>query len=147
MNIMAYDVLQSDQLYPNCKWVELEELLEQSDVISLHCPLTSETEGIINQETLNRMKSSAFLINTGRGSLIVEQDLAEALNCGTIAGAGLDVLVEEPPAKDNLLLTAKNCLITPHIAWAAKEARERLMNIAINNLKLFLEGNPVNSVS
>lgn len=128
------------------EWVELKELLQQSDVVSLHCPMTPATERIINAERLSYMKKSAFLINTSRGQLIDEQDVADALNSGQLAGAGLDVLSTEPPAADNPLLTAKNCIITPHIAWATKEARVRLMDIAINNVRSFLEGSPVNKV-
>src|SRR5699024_7877022 len=107
-------------------------------VISLHCPLTSSTEGLINRKTIEQMKNSALLINTSRGKLVVDRDLANALNHNRIAGAGLDVLSTEPPPKDNPLLTAKNCLITPHIAWATREARSRLMSIAIHNVEVFL---------
>ena len=127
--------------------VELDTLLAESDYISINCPLTSENEGFINKSTIGKMKSSVFLINTGRGHLINEQDLAEALNAGRIAGAGLDVLSIEPPKADNPLLKAKNCFITPHIAWATFEARTRLMNIATENLKAFMNGKPVNIVS
>lgn len=148
MNVLAYDANKSDQSQrKNFKWAELNELLSLSDVVSLHCPLFPETKGIINKETLRKMKKSAFLINTSRGPLIVDEDLAEALNRDVIAGAGLDVLSEEPPKSDNLLFTAKNCLITPHISWATKEARSRLMDIAVDNLKKFLDGNPQNVVS
>jgi len=129
------------------EYLELSEIFRQADVISVHCPLTPETEGLICKKTLERMKPSAFLINTSRGGLVVERDLADALNEGRIAGAGLDVLSTEPPAADNPLLTARNCIITPHIAWATKEARERLMNIAADNLRAFLEGRPQNTVS
>mgnify|MGYP001407035542 FL=1 len=125
----------------------MDELLQESDVVSIHCPLFEETRGLINMDRLKRMKKTAFLINTSRGPVVVEEDLAEALNKGIIAGAGLDVLSQEPPAKDNPLLTAKNCIITPHIAWATKEARQRLMKIATDNLKAYLEGKPINIVS
>jgi glycerate dehydrogenase len=131
----------------NFRWAAIDELLEQSDVVSMHCPLMPETEGLLNRDSLKRMKKTAFLLNTSRGPLIVEKDLAEALNTGLIAGAGLDVLSVEPPSADNPLLTAKNCLITPHIAWATKEARTRMMNIALDNLKAFLSGHPVNLVN
>ena len=131
----------------NVKRVELDELFRVSDIISLHCPLFPSTKGIINKNNIEKMKRSAFLINTARGPLIVEEDLAEALNNGRIAGAGLDVLSTEPPKADNPLLTAKNCLMTPHISWATLEARARLMNMAVNNLKAFLEGNPINVVN
>ncbi len=148
MNIIAYDSYKSDQSHrKNFKWAELTELLAESDVVTLHCPLFPETKGIISLDNLKKMKSSAFLINTSRGPLIVDEDLTEALNTGIIAGAGLDVLSVEPPSKENPLLTAKNCLITPHISWATKEARARLMDIAVENLKEFLSGNPVNVVN
>jgi glycerate dehydrogenase len=131
----------------NVKRVDLDELLRESDIVSLHCPLFPSTKGIINKGNIEKMKKSAFLINTARGPLIVEEDLAEALNSGRIAGAGVDVLSTEPPKADNPLLTAKNCLITPHISWATFEARTRLMNMAVDNLKAFLQGNPINVVS
>ena len=127
--------------------VELNRLLATSDFVSINCPLTAENERFINKSTIAKMKSSAFLINTGRGPLIDEQDLADALNNGKIAGASLDVLSTEPPKADNPLPKAKNCYITPHIAWATVEARTRLMKIAAENLKSFLEGNPQNVVS
>lgn len=147
MDVLAVGSGRSNQpQIAGIKWVELNELLERSDVVSLHCPLTSATEKIINAERLAHMKSSAFLINTSRGQLIDEQDLADALNSGQIAGAGLDVLATEPPVADNPLLQAKNCIITPHIAWATKEARMRLMDIAVNNVKSFIEGSPINKV-
>lgn len=148
LEILAYSRTRKDQSHrKNFRWVELPELFEQSDVVSIHCPLTSETEGMINRDTLTRMKNSAFLINTARGQHIVEQELAEALNEGLIAGAGLDVLSQEPPPNDNPLLNARNCIITPHIAWATKEARSRLMDIAVNNLRSHLSGNPCNVVN
>jgi glycerate dehydrogenase len=148
MKVLGYDSHQNDQSgRKDFKWAELDELLSESDVVSLHCPLFPETKGIINKNSLNKMKNSAFLINTSRGPLIVDEDLADALNNGVIAGAALDVLSVEPPKADNLLLKAKNCLITPHISWATKEARARLMAIAADNLKKFLEGSPVNVVN
>jgi len=125
----------------------LDELLEQSDVISLHCPLVEATKGIINRETISKMKDGVILINTSRGQLIVEEALAEGLKSGKIAAAGLDVLQTEPPPDDHPLLNLPNCTITPHIAWAPKEARIRLMQIAIENLRSYLDGNPVNVVS
>lgn len=129
------------------QWIDsLDELLVRSDVISLHCPLTEDTNGMINAERLRLMKPSAFLINTARGPLIEENALADALNSKRIAGAALDVLGAEPPAADNPLFRAKNCIITPHIAWATKEARTRLINTAGENLKAYLEGSPVNTV-
>ncbi len=127
--------------------VDLETLLRQSDVISLHCPLTPDTKGIINRERLNLMKSSALLLNTSRGPLIVEEDLAEALRAGRIAGAGLDVLAVEPPAGGNPLFSAPNCFITPHQAWATGAARQRLMTVAVENFRRFLEGQAQNVVS
>jgi len=127
--------------------VDLETLLSESDFISINCPLTPENAGFINKDTIDKMKSTAFLVNTGRGPLINEQDLANALNSGKIAGAGLDVLSVEPALKSNPLPFAKNCFITPHIAWATFEARTRLMNIATENLKAFIDGNPQNVVN
>ena len=148
MNIIASSRHQTDQSdRKNFRWAEVNEVLELADVVSIHCPLVPETKGIINAERLKRMKSSAFLINTSRGPVVVEQDLADALNNGIIAGAGIDVLSIEPPAKDNPLFKAKNCIITPHIAWATKEARVRLMDIAVNNLASFINGKPINVVS
>ncbi|RIJ47448.1 D-2-hydroxyacid dehydrogenase [Maribellus luteus] len=127
--------------------VDLDTLLEDSDFISINCPLTDDNKGFINRESLKKMKKTAFLVNTGRGPLINEQDLADALNNGVIAGAGLDVLSVEPATKDNPLPKARNCYITPHIAWATFEARERLMEIAANNLKAFIKGSPINVVN
>lgn len=127
--------------------VDLDTLLQQSDFISINCPLTDENKGFINKAALQKMKSSAFLINTGRGPLLVEQDVADALNTGQIAGAGLDVLAIEPATADNPLPRAKNCYITPHIAWATLEARQRLMQIAIENLKAFSKGQAINVVN
>jgi glycerate dehydrogenase len=129
------------------KQVDLKTLLSESDFISVNCPLTPENEGFINKDTIEKMKPTAFLVNTGRGALINEQDLANSLNSGTIAGAGLDVLSVEPALKSNPLPFAKNCFITPHIAWATLEARTRLMNIATENLKAFIDGNPRNVVN
>jgi len=127
--------------------IGLEELLEESDVVSLHCPLLAETRGIIRASNLQRMKPSAFLLNTSRGPLVVEQDLADALNAGTIAGAGVDVLSVEPPFGGSPLFSAKNCVITPHIAWATREARGRLMDVAVENLASFAGQSPRNVVS
>ncbi|MDQ1087816.1 D-2-hydroxyacid dehydrogenase [Siphonobacter sp. SORGH_AS_1065] len=125
----------------------LETVFRESDVVSLHCPLTEETKGIINAERLGWMKPTSYLINTGRGPLIVEQDLADALNQGVIAGAGLDVLSVEPPSLDNPLPEAKNCVITPHVAWLAFEARRRLLQMTADNIKAFLNGTPINVVN
>ena len=128
------------------EWLPVDEVFALADFLSLNCPLTPETEKVVNAEHLKKMKSSAIVINTGRGPLVDEQALADALNNGTIAGAGLDVLSTEPPAGDNPLLSAKNCVITPHIAWASREARTRLIAIAADNLSSFLSGNPQNVV-
>ncbi len=126
---------------------DLEELLEKSDVISLHCPLTEKTKFIISSKELKRMKKTAFLINTGRGLLIDEKAVSRALNKGLIAGAAMDVLTTEPPKKDNPLLKTKNCFITPHIAWATTSARKRLLNIAVNNIKNFIFYKNINVVN
>jgi glycerate dehydrogenase len=128
------------------KQVTLKEVFAQSDVLSLNCPLSVENAGFVNHQLLGTMKHSAILINTGRGGLVNEADLAAALNTGTIAAAGLDVLSTEPPQPENPLLTAKNCFITPHIAWATLEARQRLMNITVENLQCFISGNAQNVV-
>jgi glycerate dehydrogenase len=148
MKVLAYDRYQVKSLEnDSLKYVELDEVFNQSDIISLHCPLFDSTKGIINQQNIAKMKDGALLINTSRGPLIVERDLAMALNSGKIAGAALDVLAVEPPGMDNPLLKAKNCIITPHIAWAPRESRQRLMDIAVNNLKSYIAGNPVNVVN
>jgi glycerate dehydrogenase len=148
MKVIAFSRKQTDQSHrKNFRWVDISELLETSDVVSIHCPLTPETKGLINKNTLAQMKSSAFLLNTSRGPIIVESDLADALNAGVIAGAGIDVLSVEPPAIDNPLFKAKNCLITPHLAWATKEARSRLLETAVTNLESYYAGKPVNKVT
>lgn len=131
----------------DARQVELNTLFEESDFISINCPLTPENTGFINKVAISKMKPTVFLVNTGRGPLINEQDLADAVNSGKIAGAGLDVLSVEPAKSDNPLITAKNCYITPHIAWATFEARSRLMKIAAENLKAFKKGTPINVVS
>lgn len=147
MRIIASDKYQTDQSHrDNFTWAGIPDLLIRSDFVSIHCPLTNETEGLININSLRMMKKTAFLINTSRGPIVVEKDLADALNEGIIAGAGLDVLSVEPPSRDNPLLKSKNCIITPHIAWATKEARTRLMNIAVENIKAFLSGSATNVV-
>jgi glycerate dehydrogenase len=148
MNIIGSSRTQTDQSHRrNFQWADVPQLLEQSDVVSIHCPLFPETKGLINKESLQRMKRSSFLLNTSRGPIIVDEDLADALNNDVIAGAGIDVLSVEPPSKDNPLFKAKNCIITPHIAWATKEASERLMEITVNNLTAFINGNPDNVVN
>ncbi len=149
MKVVAFNNTPSDE-HPqrkNFRWMDLNDLLRESDIVSLHCPLTADTWGLINSETLRMMKKSAFLINTARGPIVVDSDLAAALNSDVIAGAGLDVLSNEPPSEDNPLLKAKNCIITPHIAWATIEARSRLMKTAVENVEAFLSGSPVNVVS
>lgn len=133
--------------WPGFRWCDVDELIQEADVVSLHCPLLPETHGMINATSLSKMKPTAFLINTSRGPLVVEQDLADALNNGRIAGAAVDVLSSEPPEPDNPLLRAKNCIITPHIAWATKEARKRLVETVVANLRAFLDGHPVNVVN
>lgn len=130
---------------PEC--VGLEQLLEESDVVSLHCPLTPETQGLVDAARIARMKPSAFLVNTARGALVNEVDLAAALNAGRLAGAGLDVLSVEPPPATNPLLTARNCIITPHVAWATRDARERLIAASAANLRAFLAGTPQHVVN
>jgi len=129
------------------EWLPVDEVFARSDFLSLNCPLTPDTENLVNAERLQKMKSSAVLINTGRGPLVDEQALADGLNEGTIAGAGLDVLSTEPPATDNPLLTAKNCVITPHVAWASLQARKRLLVIAAENLSAYLRAEPKNRVN
>ena len=148
MNIVAAGRHHSDQSHrKNFKWVNMDELLSRSDVISIHCPLTPETQGLINKQNLAKMKRSAFSLNTSRGPIIVDADLADALNNNVIAGAGIDVLSAEPPPADNPLFKAKNCIITPHIAWATKEARARLMDTVVNNISAFMSGSPANVVN
>ena len=129
------------------RFVELDTLLRESDVVTLHCPLTPETTRMVNAQFLVKMKSSAFLINTARGGLVDEAALADALNHGCIAGAGLDVLSVEPPSPDNSLLNAKNCIITPHIAWATKTARIRLLQVTAENIRAWKNGKPQNAVN
>ena len=148
MNIIAASRHETDQSErKNFRWAEINEVLAQADIVSIHCPLLPETKGLINADSLKRMKRSAFLLNTSRGPVVVEPDLADALNNGIIACAAIDVLSIEPPLKDNPLFKTKNCLITPHIAWATKEARGRLMDIAVNNLAAFINGKRVNVVN
>jgi glycerate dehydrogenase len=137
----------NSRLAPHVRFTDMESLFRQSDVLSLHCPLTPETKHLINAQRLSWMKPTAFLLNTSRGMLVDEQALADALNTARLAGAGLDVLSAEPPPADNPLLTAKNCIITPHLAWAAKAARSRLMQIAASNVRAFLSGKLQNVVN
>lgn len=148
VNVVAYDDYQSeDMLKLGVKYVSLDELLAQSDIISLHCPLMESTVNMINKDTIAKMKDGVILLNNSRGGLINEKDLAEALHSGKVYGAGLDVVAMEPIAKDNPLLSAPNCFITPHISWAALDTRRRLIRFAIENVKKFLEGNPINVVN
>jgi glycerate dehydrogenase len=147
MRVIAND---TGKTKSNSDWVKMvnrDTIFRESDVISLHCPLTSANKHFVNSVKINLMKRSAILINTSRGLLINEENLASALNSNRIAGAGLDVLSEEPPDETNPLLSAKNCIITPHIAWATKAARQRLMDIAVRNLKSYLNGKPINVIN
>lgn len=146
MAVLAYDVAPSPQAAPGVTLVSLDELFSRSDVVSLHCPLTEQTRHLVNAQRLSLMKPTAFLINTSRGPLVDSSALAAALTAGRLAGAGLDVLEVEPPAADNPLLSAPNCAITPHIAWATRSARARLLSTVVENVKAFLAGRPVNVV-
>lgn len=148
MRVIAHDAITtSTPNYDGFRWAGVEELLKEADVVSLHCPLFPETQGMINAKRLAMMKPTAFLLNNARGPLIVDQDLADALNAGQIAGAGLDVLSVEPPLETNPLLSAKNCLVTPHISWATREARSRLMDTVVSNVQSFLENRTENVVN
>jgi glycerate dehydrogenase len=148
LKVIVYDIFQNPKLEnENCKYVSLDVLLDKSDVISLHCPLSESTREIINKNSINKMKDGVLIINTSRGPLINEIDLCNALNAGKVGGAALDVVSEEPIKEDNALLKANNCLMTPHIAWAPKESRLRLMTIAVDNLRAFLKGEPINIVN
>lgn len=147
MNVIAYDEYESGAGRALAEYTALDALFARSDVIALHCPLLPSTQGIINRENIAKMKDGVIILNNARGPLIVEQDLADALNSSKVYAAGLDVVSTEPIRGDNPLLKAKNCLITPHISWAPKESRQRLMEIAADNLRRFLEGSPVNVVN
>jgi len=151
MKVIAYDIVTPSSMLvgspEGCQFVELDDIFRLSDVVSLHCPLTPQTKKLINKERLELMKRTAFLINTSRGPLVDEQALAEALNNEKIAGAGLDVLSEEPPSKHNPLLKAKSCYLTPHIAWATHAARQRLLQVVVNNVASFLAGRLQNVVN
>ena len=147
MKVLAYDTFQSDAGKKLAEYVTLDELFARSDVIFLHCPLFPETEGIINKENIAKMKDGVILINNSRGQLVVEQDLADALNSGKVYAAGLDVVSTEPIKGDNPLLKAKNCIITPHISWAAQASRQRIMDITVENIRSFLNGKTVNQVN
>lgn len=147
MKVIAYNRSQSDEGRAVAEYVDLETVFAQSDVIFLHCPATPQTINIINKDNIAKMKDGVIIINTGRGQLIVEEDLAEALNCGKVYAAAADVVSTEPIKEDNPLLTAKNCLITPHIAWAAQAARQRIMDITAGNIKNFIDGKASNVVN
>ncbi|MDP4087718.1 MAG: D-2-hydroxyacid dehydrogenase [Bacillota bacterium] len=148
MRILAFSPRKNVSLESETmQYASLEELYKRADIISLHCPLFDATKGIINKETIAKMKDGVIIINTSRGPLIVEEDLAEALNSGKVYAAGVDVVSEEPVKADNPLLGARNIFITPHIAWAPKESRERLMNVVSGNLEAFLKGAPINVVN
>lgn len=148
MKVLAYDAHKRPELESStCRYTDMDTLLAESDVISLHCPLFPDTEGIINRDTIAKMKTGVMIINDSRGPLIVEEDLRDALNSGKVAGAALDVVSTEPIRMDNPLLDAKNVILTPHIAWAPKESRQRLMDIAVENLRCFADGAPQNVVN
>jgi len=147
MELIAHDLFWPEPLDVDVEQVEMDALFARADVVTLHCPLTAENNHLVDAARLSTMKANAILINTSRGPLVDNQALADALNAGTIAGAGLDVLDTEPPPAGNPLLGAPNCIITPHIAWYAREARQRLMQIAADNLRAFLAGEPVNTVT
>lgn len=147
MKVWAYTSKSRLQLPPEIRKAELNQLFRECDIVSLHCPLTEATRNLVNAERLALMKPTAILINTARGPLVNEQDLADALNNKKIYAAGVDVLSTEPPRADNPLLTARNCFITPHIAWATSAARERLQAIMLENIKAYIEGKPVNNVA
>ncbi len=147
MNVIAYDSYPSEAGRQVAEYVELDELLEKSDFIFLHCPLFPSTEGIINRDNIAKMKDGVVIVNNSRGQLVVEQDLADALNSGKVAAAALDVVSTEPIRADNPLLTAKNCIITPHISWATKDARQRIMNTTAENIRAFMDGAATNVVN
>lgn len=147
MNVLAYDLYPNESGKTIAEYVDLDTLLSRADVVTLHCNLTPENIGLINKDSIAKMKDGAILINNARGQLIVEQDVADALNNGKLGAAGLDVVYTEPIKADNPLLTAKNCIITPHISWAPKESRQRIMDITVENVKAFLAGTPTNVVN
>lgn len=145
MNILVHKRHPDDS--PGVRFVDLPTLFAESDVVSLHCPMTAENRGFVNRGLLATMKPTAFLINTSRGALVNEADLAEALNAGVIAGAGVDVVSTEPPVAGNPLFGVQNCIVTPHIAWASREARDRLLRSVVENVKAYLTGQPINVVN
>ena len=147
MNVVAYDLYPNDSGRAIAEYVDLDTLYARADVISLHCNLTPENTGMINKDSIAKMKDGVILINNARGQLIHEQDVADALNSGKMGAAGLDVVYTEPIRADNPLLKAKNCIITPHISWAPKESRQRIMDTAVENVKAYLAGAPINVVN
>lgn len=147
MEVIACDEMENETGRQIASYVSREEIYAKSDVIALHCPLFPATQGIINKESIARMKDGVIILNNSRGPLVVEQDLADALNSGKVFAAGLDVVSSEPIRGDNPLLKAKNCIISPHISWAPKESRSRLMNIAVDNLRAYADGKPINVVN
>ena len=147
MKVLAYDAFESEAGRRVAEYVPLDELFARSDVIFLHCPLFPSTEGIINKDNIAKMKDGVILINNSRGQLVVEQDLADALNSGKVYAAGLDVVSTEPIGADNPLKTAKNTFITPHISWAAQAARQRIMDITVDNIGSYVDGAPINVVN
>ena len=147
MHVLAYDSYENEAGRQIADYVTLDELYAKSDVIALHCPLFPETQGIVNKDSIAKMKDGVIILNNSRGPLIVEQDLADALNSGKVAAAGVDVVSTEPIKGDNPLLTAKNCIITPHMSWGAREARQRIMDMTVDNIKGYLQGEPVNVVN
>lgn len=153
LKVIVYDrspakkIAAEDIMTAQIEFLELEELYDKADIISLHCPLTKETEGLINQASISKMKDGVIIINTARGGLIVEEDLKTALDNGKVYGAAVDVLANEPPSQDNPLLKSDKTIITPHIAWASKETRQRLLDIVVENIKSFINGQPINQVN
>ena len=147
MNVLAYSRTQRPVEGLDVKYVDLDTLLANSDFVSLHCPLFPETEKLINKQTISKMKDGAFLINTSRGGVLDEQAVADALRSGKLAGAAVDVVSQEPMKEENPLLTAPNCIITPHIAWAPTESRQRLLDCVVENIRCFLKGTPQNVVN
>lgn len=147
MNVIAFNRSQSEEGRRIAEYVDLDTLLARSDIVSLHCPLFPETEKIINADSISKMKDGAMLINTARGPLVDEQALADALHSGKLRSAAVDVVCQEPMDKDCPLLGCKNCIITPHMAWAPVESRQRLLNTVVDNIRAFLDGKPQNVVN